>query len=338
MTLDTASHFIEFCITHFSEIGSVVFFGFLPLLNVKVIEYICKTFEQLYNTKRINYIPTFGIITNGTLLNDYILDLFKQHIKFITVSIDGPQNLNDFNRKFKNGNGSYSKISDFINKVKKETDVSLKYEATYTLYHSQNKWSESDVKTYLKNEFNIRGTIVPDFNVKEDFVIKDDKQINFPGGFLSILNSIAYKVYKEMCMIGTTIVAISTDGEIYPCHINYGKKHLSLGNITSDNIFNSPDKYLSKFPYLKSISKNNKSCDDCWANSICGGCAMRWFYNGETDEYNTLPSNSLCEANKKHIENILLEIIRLRKDKIKWTELLGQIKLYDNYDYFGPVV
>ena len=113
---------------------------------------------------------------------------------------------------------------------------------------------------------------------------------------------------------------------------------MSLGNIASDNIFNSPNKYLSTFPYLTSVLQINEPCTSCWANPVCGGCAMRWFYNGRTDEYNTQPDYSLCETNKKQIENILLQIISLKKDKIKWTELLEKIKYFDDYDYFGPIV
>lgn len=334
MTMDTASKFVDFCTTHFDEIKTIVFFGGEPLLNPKPIQFICESFEHLYKGKKIGYLPEWGIITNGTILNDYILNLIKQYMKFITVSIDGPQNLNDFNRRFKNGKGSYAKIANFIKKVQNETDVHLKYEATYTSYHSQNNWTESDVKSFLTSEFNISGSLVHDLNHPETVNVNNSQGMGFPEGFFNILNAIAYKVQKEMCLVGNNIVAISTDGKIYPCHMNYGKEHLSLGNITSDNIFNSPDKYLSKFPYLKSLLKIDKPCIDCWAKPICGGCAMRWFYNGKADEYNSLPDRLLCETNKKHIEAILLLIIRLRKDKPKWTELLQKITYYDDYDYF----
>jgi uncharacterized protein len=335
MTLDTASKFIDFCVTHFDKIKTIVFFGGEPLLNPRVMQFICESFERLHKENKIDYLPEWGIITNGTLLNDDILSFIKQYIKFITVSIDGPKKLNDFNRKFANGKGSYSKISDFIKKIKDETDVHLKYEATYTSFHHQNNWSEADIKSFLKNEFNINGTIAHDVNYQNDGSnIEKNKEASFPEGFFSILNSMAYKVYKEMCPIGNNIVAISTDGEIYPCHMNCGKKHLSLGNIVGDNVFNSQDKYLLPFPYLKKISKIDDPCIDCWANPVCGGCVIRWFYNDKTNEYNSLPDKSLCEANKKHIENILLLIVRLRKDKAKWAGLLEGLKNYDDYDYF----
>jgi len=333
MSMDTASKFVDFCTTHFDKIETVVFFGGEPLLNPQIIEFICESFDRLHKTNQINYIPKWGIITNGTILNDYILNMVKRYINFITVSIDGPQDINDFNRKFINGKGSYDDISKFIRKIKNETNIHMKYEATYTSFHRQNNWSKSDVKLFLMNEFNIRGTIVSDINDQLDYNIQDNQKMSFPEGFFSILASMAHKIYKEMCPIGNKIIAISTDGEIYPCHMNNGLKHLSLGNISNENIFNKQNKYLSSFPYLKSVLKVNEPCVSCWANPVCGGCTIRWFYNKKTNEYNFIPDSYLCEVNKKHIENILLLVIRLRKDKTKWAKLLEGLKTSDDYDY-----
>jgi uncharacterized protein len=332
MTMETASQFVDFCITNFDKIETIAFFGGEPLLNPKIINYICETFDNLYKTNQITFIPEFGIITNGTIINDEILDIIKKHIKFITVSIDGPQNLNDYNRKFRNGDGSYSKISDFIRKIQTETDVYLKYEATYTPYHHENKWNKSDVKLFLFKEFNMRGSIVPDINYQWHSDTDTIKEENFPEGFFSILRSMTHKIHKEMCLIGRNIVAISTEGELYPCHMNTGVKHLSLGHISGENIFNSLNKFSSNFPYLKSISQTEKPCVDCWANPVCGGCAMYWFYDKDNACYNQFPKQSFCESNKKQIENILLLIARLKKDKTKWAELLERIKTLDDHD------
>jgi len=334
MTLETASQFIDFCTTNFDNVETIVFFGGEPLLNPKIINYICEAFDELYKTGKISYLPAFGIITNGTIINAEILDVVKRHIKFITVSIDGPQHLNDHNRKFKNGKGSYAKISKFINKIKDETGIFLKYEATYTSYHRQNEWSRSDVRSFLLKEFDINGSVIPDISHQSDNETDNTirKEGDFPSGFFEILRALTYRVYKEMCPIGSDIVAISTDGEIYPCHMNNGIKHLSLGNIFGKHIFNAQKKFLSKFPYLKSISQTGKPCVDCWANPICGGCPIYWFYDKENEHYNTFPKNSLCESNKKQLEEMLLLVIRLKKDKTKWAELLKRIKTADSND------
>lgn len=333
MSFDVADDFVNFCVTNFDQIGNIVFFGGEPLMNYKIIEYICQKFENLYIQHKIAYIPQWGIITNGTILNKTILEIIKKYIKFITISIDGPKDINDYNRKFVNNTGSYDKISIFINTIKKETDISIKYEATYTLFHIESNVSEKALTDFFHQEFAITGTIVRDINlpndeIKNPGILSDsynESQItsmNFPEGFWSILAAIVYKIRKEMCPVGNNIVAISTDGYIYPCHMNNGFKDLELGNIAGDNVFNNKKKYICRFPYLNSILKNDNPCLNCWAQVICGGCSIRWFFDNTTEKYNTFPNAQLCQANKKHIERILLIIVNLKKDKNKWTNLL----------------
>lgn len=93
MSYSTADSFIDFCRFHFDQIENIVFFGGEPLLNIKIIDYVCNSFESLYEKGKINKMPSFGIITNGTIMNSSILKILIKHIKFITISIDGPEKL-----------------------------------------------------------------------------------------------------------------------------------------------------------------------------------------------------------------------------------------------------
>ena len=115
-------------------------------------------------------------------------------------------------------------------------------------------------------------------------------------------------------------------GYIYPCHIVTGQKSSCLGNIHSRNIFNTPEEYELSFPLHKIISNRKLLCKDCWAQNICGGCSIKWFYNKENRNFQTEPRKEICSANKKHIEKILLLIAKIRKDKYIWPKLL---KLYN---------
>ena len=314
-------------------------------MNLDVIEYVCEEFVSCYEKKLISYLPKFSLITNGTILNDTVIRIIQKYITTITVSIDGPSDINDYNRRFANGHGSYDKIARFIQEVKEKTSVCPEYEATYTSYHEENGWKEIELKSFFKKEFDINGSVVREMNYadfSEDYSsqirnfesIKQEKGLSFPEGFFSIINTIIYKKRKEMCLVGDQTVAISVDGNIYPCHLNTGMEKVSLGNIKSSNIFNSKDEYVCKFPYLKSIRKCNEACRTCWAQSLCGGCTFRWFFDVEKKEYNTLPNSRRCEANKKHIEQILLLVTYLKRNKKKWAEFLELLKTKDR-SYFN---
>lgn len=337
MSINTSDKFVDFCANNFDSIGNIVFFGGEPLLNPEIIDFICRKFHEYKKTGIINYLPQFGMITNGTIINKNILSILNEYISFITVSIDGPKYLNDYNRVFANGKGSYDKIDHFIHTVKKETNVYLRYEATFTEYHVKQNVTYDTLKSFFSSEFGIDGVITDELSIESDMhkeywnssiynTLSKTDLSNLPEGFWSILASVVEKKTKNMCLIYQDIFAISINGEIFPCHMNTGEPHLSLGNIASTNIFNTPDKFKEKFPLLFNIHEKSKICEDCWAQNLCGGCTMRWFYDEESKIYSTHPKKELCQINRKHIEKILLLISNIRQDSERWSIFLSYIE------------
>ena len=336
MTIETAQNFVDFCVEHFDNVGNIVFFGGEPLMNIDAMEYICEKIDEYHKQGKIKRLPNFGIITNGTIINERLLTLIKKHISFITVSIDGSKDINDANRVYPNGSGSYDKIENFIKTIKKETDVSIRYEATYTESHIQEKISKKDLRAFFLNEFEMEGTIVDELSLnidsyqefsvfleKENLTTSDLRSL--PNSFWDILTSIVHKKPKQMCQIYSEIVAVSTKGEIYPCHMNTGKTHLCLGNISEKNIFNSPNEYKAEHPLLFNINDREAICKDCWAQNICGGCTMKWFYDENLDNYTMQPNESLCLSSKKHLESVLLLIAHIRKNPKKWESFMEYV-------------
>jgi len=334
MTEKTALDFVHFFADRFDIVEHVVFFGGEPMMNIPIIEKVCEEFNLMCSQGKLDRVPSFGIITNGTILNQKVVDLVNEHIQFITVSIDGPKDVNDSNRVFIDGSGSFDKIAKFIHTMQNETTVSLRYESTLSEKHIELGITEEDIAHFMEAEFKIKGTIVPDINSnKVNIQSKDDAKLRknkndifyLSEAFLNILSGIVYNNYRCMCMVGSEIVAISVDGAIYPCHMNSGKEHLSFGSIYGDNIFDDRSSYLEAFPFLNNISKQNGDCKSCWAQKLCGGCAIRWFFNTAEDKFNDVPNVKLCERMKKHIERILMEIVTIKKDPIRWKELVDFI-------------
>lgn len=333
MSIQTAKQFVDFCIHNFSGVAQVVFFGGEPMLNLEVMETVCEKFKEYYVTGQSSFLPNFGIITNGTILNKKILDFIRNNLSFVTVSIDGIKDLNDANRVFKNGTGSYERISKFIRTIIKETNVSLRYEATFTHYHLEKKLTPIDVTEELSKEFGIKGTIVNELDLYDknainywddfDFEKIDLKHIeNLPAGFEAVLNALVKKERREMCAVSKHTFAVAVDGEIYPCHMNNGEKQNCLGNISGKNAFHN----RSDFQVTNSITlKNNDKCKQCWANNLCGGCAMKWFYDEKNKSYQPYPNIELCEWAQNHFENILLLIGNIRKNPLLWSRLLQKV-------------
>ena len=79
------------------------FYGGEPLLEFELIKKCVKYARKELKGKQIN----FALTTNATLLNDEIINYFIEHSFIVTVSIDGPKEMHDDERRFaKNNKGS----------------------------------------------------------------------------------------------------------------------------------------------------------------------------------------------------------------------------------------
>lgn len=336
MTEQTAKQFIDFCVETFGQVENIVFFGGEPFLNPHIIEYVCSEFTKLYTERKINYLPNFGAITNGTLGTKKTYELIEKYFLFLTISIDGPQNINDLNRIDRFGKGSYLRISEFVGKVKTLPNINLRYEATFTKQHVEMGVTHQNLYDFFKTELGLEGNVVNEHSLEQDTIYKQTSENikvadgEYDSTFWSVLSAVVKKQPKTMCSLYRDILAISVEGDIFPCHMNAGEQKCSLGNISGSNIFNDKAKFVKKQPGLGNKFKDNSICHDCWSYNICGGCSRLWFFDEEKLVYNVHPKVNLCQSNNRHLENKLFQIIRLRKDSKKWNDFISKLKVKKN--------
>lgn len=117
MTFETAKKAIDFFIEHSRETKqlSFGFYGGEPLLMFPLIKQCMEYIEDSIEGKEILY----SITTNGTLLNDEIVDFFAEHNVFLSISLDGAKKDHDRHRKFVSGEGSFDLIMNNIERLKK---------------------------------------------------------------------------------------------------------------------------------------------------------------------------------------------------------------------------
>lgn len=332
MSKDTAEAFVDFCTREFSEVRNIVFFGGEPFLNPDRILHICQLFEAYYRTGKIKVMPKFGAITNGTIMSQLIMKIIETYFSFLTVSIDGPQIINDTNRVDIKGNGSFDRISKFINKVRNISNLDLQYESTFTRSHIKMGYTHESIQHFMNKTFHISGNVLDEYYMEKNSLLKEeyyysaDDIVNhkYPEGFWSIIQTLATKRPKTMCQVYWKNFSVSVDGNIYPCHMNTGDDNCCLGNISSQNAYTNPQLFLSKHPGIAEGLKNNEICNECWAKNLCGGCSRLWFYNETCANYSLLPNRSICKKNNKHLENILVAIYNLKADTSKWQSFSAE--------------
>lgn len=101
-----------------SERYTIYFFGGEPLLHKQFVRDVVEIAKEEIIFRR-NKNVCFLLNTNGTLIDDDMMNFFVQEKFTVTVSIDGPQKVNDANRVFLNGRGSFRRIAENIERLKK---------------------------------------------------------------------------------------------------------------------------------------------------------------------------------------------------------------------------
>ncbi len=106
MDIETAKKGIDYLIEHSpdNEIVDIGFYGGEPLLTFNLIKECVAYAEKKAEGKNM----MFNLTTNGTLIKPEMIDFFEKHNVSITISIDGPREIHDLNRKFAHsGTGSF---------------------------------------------------------------------------------------------------------------------------------------------------------------------------------------------------------------------------------------
>lgn len=103
------------------------FYGGEPLLHFQLVKKIVEYAEKIF----AGWSLTFTISTNGTIINEEIVEFLSAHRFKPLISLDGPAEIHDKNRKFADGTGSYQTVVSNLKKIK-QIDPDL-YETVFFL-------------------------------------------------------------------------------------------------------------------------------------------------------------------------------------------------------------
>lgn len=324
MTVDTAFKAIDFLVQH-SELQNleIDFFGGEPLLNFEVVKAAVsygRDLENSYNKKL-----HFTITTNGTLLNDDIIDYINQNIDNVVISIDGRKKVHDRIRFYPGKKGSYDRIVPLAQKLIQNRGKKEYYiRGTYTsknldfsndvLHLADLGFKEISIEPAIGKigEYTILREHLPQIfqeyeNLAQEYLNRKaaGKPFRFYHFNLNLYGGPCLYKRISACGAGFEYLAISPRGDIYPCHQFVGQSDFLMGNV-EQGIIKSEIQDL----FQKSNIYCKEPCRGCWAKFYCsGGChANSYFSNTDIRK----PDELTCEIQRKRIEcAIMVEALNL---------------------------
>lgn len=301
----------------------VDFFGGEPLMNIEVVKKIVSYARS--KEKSHNKCFRFTITTNGLLLNDEISDFINSEMSNVVLSIDGRKRVNDAFRTRLDTSGSHDLILPKFQKlVSKRNEKEYYVRGTYTKYNldfSQDVlhlfhqgFDQISIEPAITDgtmDYSLTSddlqTIFEEYEKLSKYVIdikKRGERINFFHFMLDLEQGPC--VFKRLrgCSCGNEYVAVTPNGDIYPCHQFVGNDDWIMGNIIQGDL-----NYEIKNKFSKATVFDKESCKDCWAKFYCsGGCnANNYTYNGSI----LSPHQFSCEIEKKRLECAIMMKVAL---------------------------
>lgn len=124
ITTEIALKAVEFLVkhSHDSKRISLGFYGGEPFLNFDVMKQATLYMQEMNdkNRKKELYVH---LTSNGTLINDEIIQWLISNDVGLLISFDGPKHLHDRYRIFKDGNGTYEVIMDNLKNIKNKDEA-----------------------------------------------------------------------------------------------------------------------------------------------------------------------------------------------------------------------
>ncbi len=306
---------------------TVQFHGGEPLIEFNQIISAIDKIEK----KKLSYL-NLRIQSNGTLLTEKILEECKKRKIDIGISLDGRQIENDLTRKDVSGLGTFDRIKNSLELIKKYqrevhcltviTNINVKNLDKILNYFNQLGINEIGFLPLYEEPKTrtIKREMVPNMkklakyqkvlfnNWIELLKEKKYKDLNISTFQILIWNILASNSdtskFRTNCGVGLNSLFVESDGSVWGCGAFSYADSLKLGDLTQDSL-EDIQKKQAYIKFSERITSNIDKCNNCSLQYICrGGCIA----NGFRDKKDIGGVDIWCEYWEEIIKHILLKI------------------------------
>ncbi|MGN0325393.1 MAG: thioether cross-link-forming SCIFF peptide maturase [Lachnospiraceae bacterium] len=292
----------------------VDFFGGEPLLNWDVVKQLVAYGRSLEEPNHKKF--RFTLTTNGTLLNDEMMEFINKEMGNLVLSIDGRKEVNDRMRPYRGGQGSYDKIlPKYLKAAESRNQMNYYVRGTYTHFNTDFSKDVLHLADLGFQQISVEPVVAPpeaEYALTQEDVAglmqqydelalemlrrkKEGRPFNFFHFMIDLEGGPCVAKRLSGCGSGCEYLAVTPWGDFYPCHQFVGQKEFLMGNV-DDGITNEEVRQM--FHDCNVYSK--EACRNCFAKFYCsGGCAANAYnsHGSINDVYEVG-----CTLQKKRIE------------------------------------
>jgi uncharacterized protein len=342
MSEETALAAVDWLLTNSFEEKSVQvsFFGGEPLLNFPLLQHVVAYAkeEAAARGKEVG----FGVTTNASLLTDEMIAFLAEERIDTLVSFDGPPDIHDRQRPFRDGRGSYRCVRANVERLRAALPR-LTGRATVCAGNDPfavrrgmeeagfTSCALTAASPVVRREAGKAGATSADQDVAagrreaaeqmlayrraevaELFVAVRERRLGAGASAtpVTMLAGLAEGRKRHSgCGLGRGMRAVAVGGDVYPCHRFVGLDDLRLGHLSDYRADGIND-------YHRSVVENLPACRSCWARYFCGGGC---FYDNlaRTGDMRR-PDPGVCRETRTLCEDVI----------IGWCALSDEDKAY----------
>ena len=315
MTAQTARNAIDWfrsCCSKPEE-AVIIFFGGEPMMNFSVIQESIAYAEAVFGSGKLSY----GMATNMTLITDNHLDFFAGIPKMnLLVSIDGPKEVHNRQRPFKDGRDSYAVCAE---RIRAALARGIPCVGRATVYADTDR---DAVVQEMRRLGLTNWQLTPVSGCAADGVRRDDAQrlyekwlVEFPFQMIRFVHAVKTRDKKAAdaimanddlrklivegvsgavipknifgCSASRNHIAVAANGDLYPCHRFVGMEPFRCGHVG--------EKKGGWKEFSKCRLEVCRDCDGCMLRFACSGaCYYQSYADGPGESIYSMPAH-FCE-------------------------------------------
>jgi len=316
LPLETGKRALDWLVAHSGNRHQleVDFFGGEPLMNFEVVRELVDYGRELEKAHGKHFL--FTITTNAIGLTDERIEFLNREMHNVVLSLDGRREVHDFMRPTASGKGSFDLALEKAKKlVNLRGDGQYYVRGTYTarnldfgndvLALADEGFEQLSIEPVVLSKdspFALTEAMLPEILAEYDRFAKlylerrrSGPWMNFFHFMVDLDGGPCVKKRVKGCGAGNEYVAVTPEGDIYPCHQFVGRPGYRMGSVLTGEF---DAEMQMRFAENNLLAK--EKCSDCWARFFCGGgCAANAeAFNGDIAK----PYDMECALERKRLE------------------------------------